>query len=722
LGGGDASYPVLGAVPDVQRDDQWRHAELNLHQLYRTLPYHPSMFVLGGLGFGDYGGVSMGKAYHFNLDNLGFIPVATGVSGLALKWAGTDASGVKAYSYHWSNQPAEEADTNPEGPQAEATFSNLAPGTLYFHIRGQDNAGNWGPTAHYKYLIDNELPKIALASQDAASRFLQLSASDNSSGIDVSALSAIINGKAFPLNPQHVDFNQVQGSLRWDWPADTGVCSGKIPDGYIYNFELPPFKDYAGNVSQPLKWVWKADYSKDKEPPYAPEVFAPAETVFSFDTFTSGVGSWRNWGGIYGSTVKRFFDPDRKDHCLQVVDDMTSGSGGVMINRTTYDAVKYPYLSFDYKIPAEAKIHFMLHVNGVWQGIALTVPSTYPHYTNIGTANIVADNKWHSASVNVLKLLKAALPGAAAYSIVYLAIADYYTYYTPAGVPYYIDNFSISGPGSANPTVECKSFDTSGIAQFRYLPAGNPVASTDKGSAVPDAKIAFPVLDPGLHHLHFSAADGPGNWGPASRLLYVVPWTLRTGKPPQKNTLLVRAWNCPEALWQTVRPETVPLDPDYYGIWRTPAELKDAAAWAFLPNCVPDWDIEQKGDRPNNVFLRWDGSVTFPQNGDWHIIAECNGMAGIAIDLNGDGKFTPDEFREARVPAKPAKLRTFKDVKANQSYGFIAILHKGAGPGHVARLSWSQDPAWNQVKDGQIDPTEKAPKAVIPESAFSYIP
>jgi hypothetical protein len=186
--------------------------------------------------------------------------------------------------------------------------------------------------------------------------------------------------------------------------------------------------------------------------------------------------------------------------------------------------------------------------------------------------------------------------------------------------------------------------------------------------------------------------------------------------------MLLRAWNGPEALWQAVRQEPVPLDPDYYGIWRTPTELKDAAGWAFLPNCFPDWDIAQKGDRPNNVFLRWDGSLTFPQDGDWHLVAECNGMAGVAIDLNGDGKFTPDEMAQARVAGKPAKLRTFKDIKANQPYGFMAILHKGAGPGHAARLSWSQDPAWNQVKDGQIDASGKAPTAAIPESAFSYVP
>lgn len=722
LAGGEQSYPLLGAVAGIERDDHWRHAEINLHEMYKKRPFHPSMFLLSSLQFGDYGGASMGKAYHFNLDNFGFVPTASAASGLALKWSATDPSGIKAYSYHWSANANEDADTNPDGAQPEFTFSKLPAGPLYLHVRAQDNAGNWGPTAHFKFYLDNEPPKVARVSPDTPERFLRVSAGDEASGIDVSKLAAHINGKPQAFGALHTEFDQTKGELRWDWPADTGNCSGPIPNGHVYSFELPPMSDHAGNVAQPLKWTWKVDYAQDKEPPYAPDVLAPAESVFAFDTFTSGLGSWRNWGGVNGSTVSRVFDAERKDYCVKLVDELATGYGGVMINRGVYDAMKFPYLSFDYKIPTAAKIHFMIHVNGVYRGITLTVPSTYPNYTNIGTANIIADDKWHSTTVDLLKLLKAALPGAKAYTITYLIIADYYSYYTPAGVPYYIDNFAISGPGVPTPTFECKSSDPSGIPQFRYLAAPNPTSSTDKGKPAPSPKVTLPALDPGLYHLHFSASDGAGNWGPAARLLYPVPWTLGSGKTVVKSALLMRAWHGPQSLWAKLKQQDVVLDPDTYMVWRKPIGFAVAGDWAVLPQSLPDWDLSKKGNRPNNVFLRWDGAITFPANGDWHLIAECNGLAHVGVDLNGDGKYAATELGEGKVVLKPAKLKTVSGIKAGQPYRFVALHHKAAVSGYVVRLSWSQDPAWAKLKDSQTDATQKLPKQPIPISAFSYTP
>jgi len=720
--GGDQSYPILAAATGIECDGRWRRAEINLHEMFRKRPFHPSMFQLNGLQFGDYGGASMGKAYHFNIDNFGFIPTGSAASGLALKWSATDPSGIKAYSYHWSAKATEDADQKPDATQPEFTFTKLPAGPLFFHIRAQDNAGNWGPTAHFKFHLDNESPKVARVSPNLPERFLRFSARDGASGIDVSKLVAHINGKSHAFGALHTEFDQVKGDLRWDWPADSGICSGPVTNGQVYNFELPPVSDYAGNVSQPIKWTWKVNYAQDKEPPYAPAVSVPAENVFSFDTFTSGLGSWRNWNGYRGSTVTRVFDPERKDYCVKVVDELTTGYGGVMINRGAYDAMKFPYLSFDYKIPAATKIHFMIHVNGVYRGVTITAASSYPNYTNIGTANIIADNKWHSTTINLLKLFKAALPGAKTYKITYLIIADYYSYYTPAGVPYYIDNFAISGRGVPTPTLQLKSSDPSGISQYRYLVASSPAPSTDKGKPVAPPKVTLPALDPGLHHLHFSARDGASNWGPAARLFYAVPWTLGKGKTAVKSALLMRAWHGAQSLWAKLKQQTVALDPDTYMVWRKPIGFASAGDWAVLPQSLPDWDLSKKGYRPNNVFLRWDGAITFPANGNWHLIAECNGLAHVGVDLNGDGKYAATELGEGRVVLKPAKLKTIAGIKAGQPYRFVALHHKAAVSGHIVRFSWSQAPAWAKLKDGQADTTQKLPRQPIPISAFSYTP
>jgi len=52
----------------------------------------------------------------------------------------------------------------------------------------------------------------------------------------------------------------------------------------------------------------------------------------------------------------------------------------------------------------------------------------------------------------------------------------------------------------------------------------------------------------------------------------------------------------------------------------------------------------------------------------------------------------------------------------------MVVHHKAAVSGHIVRLSWSQDPAWAKLKDGQTDATHRLPRQPIPISAFSYTP
>ena len=67
-----------------------------------------------------------------------------------------DTSGIKCYSYclshYWSTTlPDHDCDTF----GTSAQFHYLQPGTWYFHVRAQDNAGNWGPSNHFKITIED---------------------------------------------------------------------------------------------------------------------------------------------------------------------------------------------------------------------------------------------------------------------------------------------------------------------------------------------------------------------------------------------------------------------------------------------------------------------------------------------------------------------------------------------------------------------------------------
>ncbi len=67
-----------------------------------------------------------------------------------------DASGIKCYSYclsHYLSTKLPDKDCDTFGTSAH--FHYLQSGTWYFHVRAQDNAGNWGPSNHFKINIED---------------------------------------------------------------------------------------------------------------------------------------------------------------------------------------------------------------------------------------------------------------------------------------------------------------------------------------------------------------------------------------------------------------------------------------------------------------------------------------------------------------------------------------------------------------------------------------
>ena len=77
-------------------------------------------------------------------------------------------SGIRGYSYVLDTNPDTIPDEIPEGdPQnlsavRSATYTNIIDGTLYFHVRAQDNAENWGATDHYKIMVDTSPPTVPI--------------------------------------------------------------------------------------------------------------------------------------------------------------------------------------------------------------------------------------------------------------------------------------------------------------------------------------------------------------------------------------------------------------------------------------------------------------------------------------------------------------------------------------------------------------------------------
>ena len=145
LGAGEGA---LGAVPGVQANGTWRHAAVDVRRLIdhavRGLPVR----IVSQARLSSRGAEGLQRGATLWLDNLQFSTESG--SGGQLEWAAEpDASGIEGYSVSVTKNPEDEAPkfiSNRETWRGEPGRT----GTWYAHIRACDQAGNWGPTRHYR--------------------------------------------------------------------------------------------------------------------------------------------------------------------------------------------------------------------------------------------------------------------------------------------------------------------------------------------------------------------------------------------------------------------------------------------------------------------------------------------------------------------------------------------------------------------------------------------
>jgi len=519
----DSTYGMLAAVTGPTRDNAWHAAEINLRDALAKLDYHPRMFHISGLALGDWGARTNGPTYTYRVDDFSIIPVLSARRGLSLNWAALDPSGIRGYSTRWSPRPTEDAPQKVATKASQSVFTDLPSGPTYLHIRACDKAGNWGPTSHWKFLIDNEPPRLTVDppfTAKASSPVLPMTLTDAGlAGVDPESLRIQVAGKWLPFDPLFTEYSVRRGAFRWEWSVASGLFSRPVADGTPIQFALQPVRDFAGNECARTVWTAKVDRASDRTPPPAPTVRCASHKALCFDTFTDSLDHWANWTGRYGARVTRHYDPRRNDFCVRAVNLTTNGRFGVYVRKAPFDARTYPFVSFEYRMSPKVKVHFLLYISGRWYGIKLTAPSTYPNYKNIGAVKVTADDKWHRVSFNLFEILKAAK--APSYRVTYLTIADYQNHSNPAGAAYYVDNFSIFGTGAAAPAFTVRSVDPTGIERYAFAIDRQAASVPDVKQAVSERTFRSPALEePGWWYFHARAQDGAGNWSAPAHYAY----------------------------------------------------------------------------------------------------------------------------------------------------------------------------------------------------------
>jgi len=523
----DTNEPSVGSIPATS-DGQWHHAEVNLREMVSSRLFQPSMYELSALYFGDYNYAALPPGTEYYLDNFAFVPVVSSVAGQTFRLVATDPSGIRGYSYRWGGR-GDHAGKTMTTDRPELTLEGLPEGELYLHLRALDGAGNWSECRCLRYRVDNRPPTFGRpepsSDEKAAPTEVKVPVTDEGSGVDPATLVLTVNGAEQPLKPQ---FLKVQkDGLLWEWCAATGLFNSPVANGTRVTMGVKEPCDFAGNKASSFSWSWFVDFSKDKQPPLQPSITSNTAKTLLFHDFTDPNVPWQPWGGDYGGSVERVFDPERKDPCLKLTNMRQHGTMGAIAYQGGYDLVQYPLVSFSYKIPHTVHIHLLFHCNGNWFGVKLTVPSQ--SYPNIGeVAGIKADGRWHHAWVNAYQLIAKALPGAASYSVSYVCFADYAARDNPAGAAIYVDNFAIAGAGLPQASVKPAGFDPTGIAGYSYVADTAPDTEPATTVNLPNNPNLITTglginFRSGINFLHIRAVDGAGNWSATTHYPYLVP-------------------------------------------------------------------------------------------------------------------------------------------------------------------------------------------------------
>ena len=424
---------------------------------------------------------------------------------------------------------ADRDDTLDDVVDAESTdgvFQDLPSPVAYFHIKGCDNAGNWGPVSHYRFQVDATAPVVATVYPGdgvrSASQTIHATVRDEGSAVDPATLRILVAGREYGPDSKGVHYAPSAGRIKWDWLEGRPAGQERVPDGSQTEVRVAA-QDFAGHKAQERKWRWTMDYSKDRKPPTVPEVRLPDLPVHYSEDFQQGKGGWRNrTGDRQGAITTRLLRSRRTgDYCLKLHAAVEAPKFEAVAGAKVYHLERFPVISFDYLIPAKTLVNLMLQVNGTMYEIRLS--GRQNTHTLLGKApGVRADGRWRHATIDVLGLARKALPNTRRFRVTAVIVGYPARRGNKRGAYWFLDNFMITGYGVPQAKFTWKSCDITGITGYSLkfdreqwsTPAEKVNATENSGTYV--------AKEPGEHFLHVRACDGNGNWSGTRHFGYYV--------------------------------------------------------------------------------------------------------------------------------------------------------------------------------------------------------
>jgi hypothetical protein len=520
---------IIGEVPGVLADEKWHHAQFNLLGALEAVLGPEATLQARDLFIGNFndagylqagfGGNHAGLIYY--IDNF-FLGKPAGKS---IKMAVQPTAAVNGYGVSIDRDPYGSAPQQVTFKENAFTLNAKEDGTWYVHVRPQTTGGKWGDSRTYLVHAESAAPKIASTSPKAGDKVMSLPicltfANPGVSFIDGASVQMKVNGAALALDKPGVSFDPQENTFRID-PGPAGLV---FKDGQSVAVDVTAATDTAGNkLAAPVQLAFKASLAGDKIAPSAPKLTLPGYAAnLVNDDFETSIGGWSSFGpsdSIDLSIDSATAPPGSKSSLRLYNREEGSSFGAYVRGRDAFDAGRYRYVSFDYKVPSRLRADLAVYVNGEWK--AIKFKDNDDNLTMIGEVpNVMDDNEWHHADLDLYDMLRKNDPGAASYIVRQFVIADWNWKSNAQGQTYHLGNFHIAPivSGAQPLTVKWSAYDAAGVTGVSYVLDESP-------ATVPPQKVnatgsEFQVQATGDKHmwLHARAVDSAGNWGTTTHI------------------------------------------------------------------------------------------------------------------------------------------------------------------------------------------------------------
>jgi len=514
-------YPRIGVAPLVIRDNQWHHTEFDLYDMLRRADPTAASYAIRSFVVADWGS-QPGNTQHARwwIDNFRISPVIGAAQGAHFAWQSGDFSGVPASSWAFDTEPGTVPPEQLSGQGLEHTFPAPGNGPHYLHVRVRDGAGNWSAPSHYAVALDCAAPQVgqhrpADGEVGAEPRVVLPLTDTDGAGVDPSSIALEVAGTEYQVAEQSgLTYDSQQQTLVWD-PGQVGPRPVVFADGQKVEVALKSARDYAGNAVASLpKWSWTMDYSKDDKPPVVATLESSTHKTLLANTFEEDLGQWR------GGTDPGDAQLERDDstaasgkYSLKITNPVQAGSFAATVLSTPFASTSYQWVSFDYKVPAQVKVDFLVSMAGDTYALQFTddaggAVATLP--------NIKADDQWHTVSFNLTAALGPQQRRGQGVVVDSISLLDRGRRDNAAGASFHIDNFIIGMPGARSPSLTWEATDATGIVDYSYVTDQEPATIPDEVGEGLTRTATFANLKGGLYFFHVRAKDGAGHWGPAT--------------------------------------------------------------------------------------------------------------------------------------------------------------------------------------------------------------